>query len=73
MTTLSSWRMRDYLRTGENAVLILLIILAGSLVLWIGLPVIGILPIWFYPRSKTVWVWFDLRTHLDAFGRRTSA
>jgi hypothetical protein len=30
--------MRDFLRTGENALLIVLIMLTGSLVLWIGLP-----------------------------------
>jgi ABC-type uncharacterized transport system permease subunit len=35
---LSSVPMRDLLRTGENALLIVLIMLTGSLVLWIGLP-----------------------------------
>lgn len=41
-----------------------------NVVLWAGFPVIGLLPIWFYPRSKTLWLWFDLRAGLDAFGRR---
>lgn len=35
---------------------------------WTGLLVaclvtVGAFPVWFYPRSKTLWVWLDRRVH----------
>lgn len=41
---------------------------------WTGLTygllaVMVVVPIWFYPRSKTVWVWLDLRLHKDVLSR----
>lgn len=32
--------------------------------------VMVVVPIWFYPRSKTVWIWLDLRIHPYAAGER---
>ena len=29
-----------------------------------------IVPVWFYPRSKTVWIWLDLRIHPYDAGER---
>ncbi|MGI9016075.1 MAG: DUF983 domain-containing protein [Euzebya sp.] len=32
-------------------------------VTYVILAVMVIVPIWFYPRSKTVWIWADLKIH----------
>lgn len=29
----------------------------------VSLVVMAAFPVWFYPRSKTLWVWLDLRVH----------
>lgn len=33
------------------------------------LAVMTVVTIWFYPRSKTIWIWLDLRLHRDVLGR----
>ena len=30
---------------------------------YVCLVTVGLTPIWFYPRSKTVWIWLDARIH----------
>jgi len=37
-----SWTMREILRTGVGAILVVLIMLMGSLVLWVGAPLLWI-------------------------------
>lgn len=37
---------------------------------WISIAVMIVVPVWFYPRSKTVWIWLDLRIHPYAAGER---
>ncbi|MEE8603595.1 DUF983 domain-containing protein [Euzebya tangerina] len=32
-----------------------------TLVTWIAVAAMVIIPIWFYPRSKTIWIWADHR------------
>ncbi len=44
-----------------------------NVVLYAGLPLMALVPIVFYPQSKTVWLWFDLRTDLDRFGKDAGA
>jgi uncharacterized protein (DUF983 family) len=29
----------------------------------VGIPAIAIVPVWLYPRTKTIWVWLDNRIH----------
>lgn len=39
--------------------------------LWVGsIAVMVLVPVWFYPRSKTVWVWLDLKIHPYGQGER---
>ena len=58
---------------GVAMVLFAVVFLGGTIATWPDVPwtvliaisavlMVG-LPIWFYPRSKTLWVWLDLRVH----------
>lgn len=40
---------------------------------FIAIGVMIAVPIWFYPRSKTVWVWLDLKIHPYQSGERTTS
>ncbi|WP_370328435.1 DUF983 domain-containing protein [Euzebya sp.] len=37
---------------------------------WILIVAVAVVAIWFYPRSKTLWIWMDLKIHPYSTGER---